>query len=1324
MFKRPLYLIAFCLFILAFSSFTYASNESCGDGYTYCDKLAGCSPGDSTPACGWANNSMGTQRKVVVVIDGETYFNNTIANKQIFNQNIVGFRTTGNIMAVSYDIIFKRQSAVTPANLMFRVGPLQGSGTGIAYNYLNYNNASGTSKWFRINNGTTDITPSGTWNSAKNRKYSVCMQFTNKTHAPNQKSSLSINGSNRLDNRGSLTQASYAAVDSIEFWIDANNGNGTLVGNIRMWSGNCSQEPVPTLAPSVTLQYPTNGSNYNIGYNKSIVIRTDKKADCSLNSTDWTLTRDNQTVFLFDKIAFPSDRDYLIKVGCNSSGANWRNVTINFTIDTVYPDINVGRYRGHNINMTKWNNSLLINFNISDKNLYAAQYNITRNDTGVLLYNYYYNASVSGKNSINISRKIFNSTSYITGKYYKLTFEASDSHTATEVKEFSTAPILLDTKSTTTSTITHDLQYGDFKISYPKDVTFTPIRETDKISYDITATKLGTSYQIIEADRLEYLKNSEYPCHFVVNFKGMKGYGYDCIGLKDPKVTELIPGKKYQIDYSIDTLKIKEQSLIGLNYIKKTDYLYFDNTTPTFVIPGRNTTTSTTGTLWFNTSEATNYTYHISMSCADAGANGSNIAQAIQHQFTVNNLRVNTAYKVNVTIYDGAGNRNTHCYNLTTKNTAIVMRQLYLNIGSDRIKAFANFSSTIYNRIHYQWKWFVNGSIYRQSLYTRPVNYTRHITNGSCYPYWLNLPGACPHYPSNYSENTTLAYDNNTATFAYLINNQDPAFNYDQLFINVSYVNNTYNETPKSINVTLLAYITRKPGASYGYPYGFFQALKQFPYVASGTCGAVGFYSSACGVGCAGYKTFAENTTVKLSFYVDNKDCLPRGKNNFMFMIRWARGVMKVHEVTTVMQGYEKNYTQNVLYNLQNISPMTSDLVGDWVFSAMAYQNTSGVNDTSGWYNTSILHIPQLKVNIFDEMTLKPMDLSGISTVRLDVFCDDKVVRYNLSNVHTLLNLTCVGDYMNLWFIYNSTTSYYRTLIPSYGISAPMNQTADFFMINLYNNPSVLWNLKVNDLTGGYSQSPVRVRKKTTSNGTIEIIKQYSNLENKAELYLIKDETYIISVLSEGGTERVIGDVLASTAESKILVMPPVSFVSDIANNIPYNIQCNEDANTMRITYQDNGSLTENVTLAIRNASSHAVLALWTTTSSSFVYSYAIRRNNSYQVLLNYTRTGYGLKEIKKSCGNFANGSIDWSWISDNPGIIAKAKEFVGTAVIIGTGVAFPAEFVIVGLFAMIIELVLFFVFAPSYLVFNWVSISLFCMIAGLEIYRLVVKKR
>jgi len=336
-------------------------------------------------------------------------------------------------------------------------------------------------------------------------------------------------------------------------------------------------------ALTVDLDYPINGTHYNLEnplpskvFNGSIVTSTNNDANCTINNNGttqyWNDNFENVKIQEFSNNTGLIETNYSITVNC-SDGLTSKNISFWFIVDStnVTALINIA------------NNSIQANdFNLEvvyfDLYLYKTNTTIIRMSDNTTIYN-----STSGV--LPYATKYFNVTypitvlnsSYVVGEYIKVIMNGVDTHTASKFKERPTK-----TKITVfdKNVKEYNLKYGKVKLEYPLDLEIEEDYSLDRMHFKIKDTKFKEKkdkkdkkdktipeelYQYIEADKIDYYEDSPYPCHMIINDK----YWYDCVGMKEPKVTKE-RNNRYKINFDMGGQEeIITKSLGGLNEVYK-----------------------------------------------------------------------------------------------------------------------------------------------------------------------------------------------------------------------------------------------------------------------------------------------------------------------------------------------------------------------------------------------------------------------------------------------------------------------------------------------------------------------------------------------------------------------------------------------------------------------------------------------------------------------------------------------------------------------------------------------------------------------------------
>lgn len=362
-------------------------------------------------------------------------------------------------------------------------------------------------------------------------------------------------------------------IDEIGIW---NKELNTTEINQLFNSGNGSQYPYSVINVtnvSITLDYPVNETHYHLVgtdptkvFNGSILMTTNVDTNCTLNNSNWNLVTSNSTDHSFINNTALADANYSILANCSSGNVS-NSMEFWFIIDTIDPNIDL--YSPAN-NSVQYNN-MTLSVVYSDLYLYRTNTTIIRESDNVTVYNNF-SGDLTGLNIYyNLTETInLNNGSYPIGKF-RILYEVVDTHTK---KDFKENPPLITNIVNNKYKSTLNLKKGKFTIEHDLDLEIKTKKEKDRIKFKHKKDKLERTDIFIEGDKLVYLKDSYYPCHFIVN----DNYWYDCVGYSNPEVT-MINETYYKIEFDMDKKEVISESLGGLNYVNKTSFFYKVNIT-------------------------------------------------------------------------------------------------------------------------------------------------------------------------------------------------------------------------------------------------------------------------------------------------------------------------------------------------------------------------------------------------------------------------------------------------------------------------------------------------------------------------------------------------------------------------------------------------------------------------------------------------------------------------------------------------------------------------------------------------------------------------
>ena len=330
---------------------------------------------------------------------------------------------------------------------------------------------------------------------------------------------------------------------------------GTGLAHIDDFQQN--NETDPNAPPIVTVVYPIASTSYGDAlFNDSIVLSTDKAANCSINYTSTIIS--NLTSHTFYLPSTP-DGNYTVAYACNSS-AEWTNSTFWFFYDGTAPTLSLGRP----VNGTTMFGDFNLSLAFYDTHLFQTNVTII-NSTGHLVY---WNSSgdiTTGQNNWTINEYVNTSFQVLEVESYTAFFEATDSHTAHEFLE--ELIVIKDDDDPEYNQLEYDLSRGDITLEYPKDMDIITTKEGDRFVLKFySETIRGETAFNIQGPKMVYLPGSEYQGHFVIFGKDDKAYyWFDTEGLEMTRIEEVKPNK-YRIYFIQDEDYETSRSLGGLNY--------------------------------------------------------------------------------------------------------------------------------------------------------------------------------------------------------------------------------------------------------------------------------------------------------------------------------------------------------------------------------------------------------------------------------------------------------------------------------------------------------------------------------------------------------------------------------------------------------------------------------------------------------------------------------------------------------------------------------------------------------------------------------------
>lgn len=280
---------------------------------------------------------------------------------------------------------------------------------------------------------------------------------------------------------------------------------------------------------------------------------------------------------------------------------------------------------------------------------------------------------------------------------------------------------------------------------------------------------------------------------------------------------------------------------------------------------------------------------------------------------------------------------------------------------------------------------------------------------------------------------------------------------------------------------------------------------------------------------------------------------------------------------------------------------------------------------------------PLINFSILDENDGFPFNVNVTDLTKMTIFCANKSIvqefdrATNQSSV--LIEVDCQWEFIKLDVELNES-SYYRTYIPPFDATLVV-----MYAIDLTTETAVQVKLLLNDLVGDFVDGTAVIKRFV--NGTQEeVIQQKWDIENKVDLFLIKNAVYTLSLIGADGIEKAIGDFIADSAGEKTVTVPEIPFIpeSTFGNDVMWD--WNDNISLIKLVYNDTSSeRTASLNFTVYNGSnlSQIVYSTSSTNVSMASFTYITLQNESYLSCF---------AAYKTSAGNF--GECKQYWLGQN----------------------------------------------------------------------------
>ena len=223
-------------------------------------------------------------------------------------------------------------------------------------------------------------------------------------------------------------------------------------------------------------------------------------------------------------------------------------------------------------------------------------------------------------------------------------------------------------------------------------------------------------------------------------------------------------------------------------------------------------------------------------------------------------------------------------------------------------------------------------------------------------------------------------------------------------------------------------------------------------------------------------------------------------------------------------------------------------------------------------------------LNLIDEKTLQPFDMTPLEEMKLLIYCQnpDRTEEHEILVNQYEINITCLYEKIKFQLDYGDGLSYYRNIISPEGNTN--NQT--IYLIDADNTFFLYSSFGIDDLLGKYINPSIWI-KKQIEDKTVTIQSDFTDIENKVGLYLIRESEYIIELHSNNQPVKLIGRYTADQPAAKTINMYDVSLAIDepqgyYQNVLPIARQINDSGiKSIQFSYQDPENKTTELTFKL-----------------------------------------------------------------------------------------------------------------------------------------------
>lgn len=386
-----------------------------------------------------------------------------------------------------------------------------------------------------------------------------------------------------------------------------------------------------------------------------------------------------------------------------------------------------------------------------------------------------------------------------------------------------------------------------------------------------------------------------------------------------------------------------------------------------------------------------------------------------------------------------------------------------------------------------------------------------------------------------------------------------------------------------------------------------------------------------------------------------------------------------------------------------------------------AFANTTegitGVNDSF-----FVEVFAPVNITIFDEMTAGLYNMSLPNTTSIEILCSESSNRTIITD-NTLIDwrINCTLQQIKVVMDFGSPIgTIFRTLQPDILTEGNIS----FYMPDPTKFTVLVNELVIIDLSGLFNEGELRLRK-VINDTTRSMIEQDFTLQGAITAYIIKDETYLVTIIDATGLRTRTLNTLVSIQSGRIeITISGVSLNSSnqiLTADVFWDCTLDQVNNRITFSYQDDTGDTINVTTEVFNGSNPTQLLFTDTTTGVNIFTTTfsgITPNQSYICEITGFITDFPTTPL--------TGSKILSYFQDlvsGIGMSATTMALIGLAAITMVALLFSPAYASIG-GVVIAALIAFLTFIVGFFDPNIITWSVMALIFFLSVGSKLVRTR